>query len=310
MGDQQVLAMIKRAIDTSDTAIQPEDLENLISMVTPLDTPLFRMLQRIPVTATLHEWVESTLTATLSSSVYADGSVPSANTETHTRKNNKVMCVGRVAKASNLLRAVKTIGEFTDAFALEVQEKMQDLIRCIEYWILNGDIANTSPQEMDGLLNVVATTTVANGSVVISEAKLQELIKKCYEAGGVPDTIVATPAVALAIANFSSGRIRYNYDDGSAMEDGPVPGIKLKKYQNPFGPAMVIVPERSSFFASGNVLVLCSKEIALGSVLSPVIQMFDLANTTDSFSRLLRAYITLVVRNETHHGLLTGVNDE
>lgn len=309
MGDQQVLAMIKRAIDTADTAIQPEDLENLISMVTPLDTPLFRLFNRMPVTATLHEWVESTLTATLNTSVYADGSAPSANAETHTRKNNKVMCVGRIAKASNLLRAVKTVGEFTDAFALEVQEKMQDLIRCIEYWILNGDISNTSPQEMDGLLNIVSTTTVANGNAVLNEAKLQELVKKCYEAGGVPDTIVATPAVALQIANLASGKIHYNYADGEAMDRGTVNGVKVNRYMNPFGPPMDIIPERSSFLATGNVLVLCRNEIALGSVLSPVIQMFDLANTTDSFSRLLRAYVTLVVRNEPHHGILTGVTD-
>ena len=50
---------LTRTYDQSD--VIREDLEDILSMISPTETPLFALLNRVPVFNTKHEWVEDTL---------------------------------------------------------------------------------------------------------------------------------------------------------------------------------------------------------------------------------------------------------
>jgi len=299
--------LILRALNTSATALQPEDLSRLMELITPRDVPMFSRLARSKATGLLHEWVESSLTASFTAGAYADGGIPAGHDNTHVRKDNKVMSVGRIASATNLMRAVDTIGA-SDALALELEEKMVDIMRVIEYYIFNGDRDNTSPQEMDGLLNIITTgngaTEIDGVSGYLTEAVLQSALVGCYNNGGSPNIIVARPEVAQRIANFTDDKIRFNGAGGGA---GGV-GAEGLRYLNPFGPSLDVIPVRSSFLPSGNVLVLDSSKIKL-AFLSNLIEILPLAITTDAESKLLKAYLTLECRAVAHHALIKNVAD-
>lgn len=300
--------IIQRALDTTNFADHiHEDLSDLVTMITPPDVPMFSRLGRIAATALLHEWTEAELTTSFTAAKYADGNLPADHTNTHTRKDNKVMSIGRIAKATALLNATNTVGS-KDAFARELEEKVQDLLRAVEYYIFNGDRAAAGAQEMDGLIKLVATANgsvqVANGNAVLSEANLKKVIVGCYNNGSRPDVIVARPEVAYQIASFTADKIRVGVGGAAGGVDAGT-----LRYLSPFGGSMEVIPVRADFLPSGNVLVLDSTKIKLG-LLDGGVKMMDLPLEGDLAGRkLIKIYPTLEVRALKHHGKLTGVLD-
>lgn len=302
--------LLKRALNTTNFSQSiHEDLSDLVTVVTPKDTPMVSRLSRTVATALTHEWTETVNTSTLNDAAYADGGTPAANTNTHSRKSNKVMAIGRRAQATELLERTNTVGKRSaglTAFEREVEEKMQDLMRSIEWYIFNGDSVNTSPQEMDGLLKLLTTlngsNVVANGGGALIQTKLDEALSLAYDGGGAPDMIVASPIVCQRIANFTADKVRY-------VPGGGPGGLGKQSFQylSPFGYDLEVIPVRSSFLPTGNVLVLDSSKISL-AFLSNGIEMKELAVSNDSVAdRLIKAYLTLELRCPSHHARLTGV---
>jgi hypothetical protein len=307
--------LLLRALDTSnmavpgngDTSHVHEDLSDLITMITPTDVPLFSRLARTKATALLHEWTEASHDNVFTDAKYVDGGMAADTTNNHVRKSNKVMSLGRVAKATNLLRALNMVGQ-QEALAKEMEEKMLDLMRAIEYYIWNGDQTAGGAPELDGILKrVVAgngSTVVSNGAAKLVEDNLKKVIVGIYNQGGSPTTIYARPEVAYQIANFTTDKIRYA---GPGTGAGGV-GSEALRYLSPFGKTLEIVPVRSDFLASGNVLVLDDSKFKLAFA-SNGIEIDDIPLAVDAKAKLLKAYLTLETRGLQHAGRLTGVLD-
>lgn len=302
-----------RSLATSDTALQREDLAELITMLTPDDVKIYRRIGRNKARALTHEWNEASLAAsgTWISGVYADGDIPSDTSHTHTRKSNLIMSVGRVAKATGLMNSLDLTlnmdGQImADAFALEFAEKTADLLRVVEYFILNGNKTVTSPQQMDGLLRTITTNSVTvNGN--ITDTYLRQALKKCYDKGGTPNAIYCRPGVAIAIAALNDNKVSYLINAGQNPD--VVGGLATFKYLSPFGTALDVVAVREDFLPSGKVILVQESDIRL-AFLSDGIQVKDLAETNDSVQKLLKGYMTLEHRAEQHSCLLTGVLDQ
>lgn len=291
---------------------QHEDLSDLVTLITPKDVPLFSRLGRIACSAITHEWTEDTNTTTFTDSVYADGSAPADNTFSTARRSNKVMSIGRIAKATELLVATDTVGKSLgmDAFAREVEHKMVDLIRAIEYWMWSGDVSQTSPQQMDGIINTLATgsNTVSNAGSAekLNEAKLQEAILACYTAGGAPSAIYARPTVCQRIANFNQDKVRF-------VEGGGAGGTNKStmRYLSPLGYDLEVVPVRGDFLPTGKVYVLDESQIKLVELGGLGIRMKELSIGSADIvaNRLLKAYLTMELRAKLYHSVISNVTD-
>lgn len=294
-----------------------EDLSDLLTYITPKDVPLFSRLARVKATALLHEWTETTLVAPSASAAYADGGIPADTTESYARRNNTIMSVGAVAKATNLLRSLNLVGT-ADALARELEEKMIDVMRAIEWFLFNGDRTQTSPQQCDGLAKLITaansqavdnrTAGLATGgtgaNVVLTESNLKAVLTKIYDAGGYPDLILARPYVAYQIANFTADKIRFA--PGAGL--GGV-GAGALTYLSPFGSEIEVVPSRTAFLPSGSVFVL-QKDQARIAFSSNEIEVMDLATTNDGQQKLIKSYFTLEMRALPHHGVITNVSDQ
>lgn len=309
--------LLLRALNTTDTALQPEDLSRLMTLVTPTDVHVMPRLARATAKGLTHEWVEATLagTGTFVSGVYADGGIPVDVENTHARKSNKLMSIGRVAKATGLMGALDVITnsngqQYADAFALELAEKMADFMRVMEYYIINGDATNTSPQEMNGILKTITTNSVTclsgSANTAITEAKLRDALKKCYDAGGNPNAIYCRPGVAMTIAAFSDQKISYTINANEAPRT--VAGGAVFKYLSPFGQIVDIVPVRADFLPSGKVVLLQESDVRI-CFASNGIELMDIPISSDSQAKLIKAYLTLEHRSEVHSCIISGVAD-
>jgi hypothetical protein len=304
--------LILRTLNTSDTALQKEDLSELMDMLTPDDAVIQRRLQTGKARALTHEWNDVSLAAsgTWVSGVYADGGIPSDTSHTHTRRNNKVMSIGRVAKATGLMRALdNTLNMggtvYNDAFALEFAEKVEDAKRVLEYYILNGDKDNTSPQEMDGLLNSTSVTYAVGGA--LTQTAMRTALKRLYSVGGRATAAYCRPGVAATIATFNDNNINFMINgNASAVTTA---GTQTFKYLNPFGGVLDVVTVREDFMPSGSVLLIDESKVRL-CYLDQAWTVEDLAQTQDSYSKLIKTYVTLEHRAAGISAIkLTGVTD-
>jgi len=300
-----------RALNTTNMADSiHEDLSDVVTYVTPTTCPLTRRLGRVEATALLHEWTEEALDATLSTAAYADGSAPAANAGSVSRLSNKIMSIGRRASASELLNATNTVGKRNgmDAFAREVEAKLRDALRAQEYFAWNGDVTQTSPQQLQGIINFMAsgTNSVSNSgsAAVLAEVKLQEAITAAYAGGGEPTAIYCTPIVAQRIAAFGQDQIRYAPGGGAGGQ-----GQGTFKYLSPFGYELDVVPVRGDFLPSGTVYILDEKYIKFAD-LNGGWKMKELAVTTDTVAdRLIKIYTTLEFKHKLSHAKVVNVSN-
>ena len=200
-------------------------------------------------------------------------------------------------------------GRGLDSFALEMEEKMVNLLRAIEYFIWNGDIAQTSPQQMDGIIQLSGDgfQSVANAGSAekLNQLKLDEAIASCYSAGGNPTIIACRPLVAQRIANFGIAQINYGVGGGAnGVDEGTF------SYLSPFGYRLKVLPVRGDFMASGSVYILDQSQISLNFMGGSEIMIKDLPIAGDDVARkLLKSYVTLKLANLTHHARVTAVTD-
>lgn len=303
--------LLLRALNTSNTtALQKEDLSELLTLVTPVDVKLTPRLGAVQVTALTHEWVESELDSTISHGKYTEGDLPSDNAGAFGRKSNYVMALGKVAKVTGLLQQVAIVtaseGKVADAFANEITNKMQDLIRTIEYYFWNGD-HTANVDEMNGVLTFIPAGQKVNmASAALTEPKLREALKLCYAGGGVPSAIYCRSGVAIQIANFSEGKVQYvvNVNEDAVLHGGH----KVMKYLSPLGTVMDVIPVRDEFLPSGNVVILQEEDLKKGW-LSDDIMVEDIQLGKDNMAKLLKAYLTLEMRAPKHHALIYNVDE-
>ena len=298
-----------RALNTTNMATSiHEDLSDVVTYVTPTTCPLTRRLGRVDASALLHEWTEEALDGTLSTAAYADAGAPAANTGSISRLSNKIMSIGRRASASELLNATNTVGKRNgmDAFAREVEAKLRDALRAQEYFAWNGDVTQTAPQQMDGIIARLATgtnTVVNSGSdAALVELKLQEAITAAYAGGGEPTAIYCSPLVAQRIVNFTADKLRFSPGGGAGGQNSGA-----MKYLSPFGYELDVVPVRGDFLPSGTVYILDEKHIKFAD-LNGGWKMKELAITTDVVAdRLIKIYTTLELKYKMAHARISNV---
>jgi hypothetical protein len=298
-----------RALNTTNMATSiHEDLSDVVTYVTPTTCPLTRRLGRVDATALLHEWTEEALDSTLSTAAYADAGAPAANAGSISRLSNKIMSIGRRASASELLNATNTVGKRNgmDAFAREVEAKLRDALRAQEYFAWNGDVTQTSPQQMNGVIQFMAsgTNSVANGASALAELKLQEAITAAYAGGGEPTAIYCSPLVAQRIVNFTADKLRFSPGGGPGGQNSGA-----MKYLSPFGYELDVVPVRGDYLPSGTVYILDEKYIKFAD-LNGGWKMKELAITSDVVAdRLIKIYTTLELKYKLAHSKVTGVSN-
>lgn len=301
-----------RALNTTNFSDSiHEDLSDLIQYVTPPDVPLFQRLRRSVATALTHEWTETALTQSFAASVYADGGAPVDHANTTVRRDNKVMSIGRIAKATELLNATNTVGKASgmDAFAREVEEKMMDVMRAIEYWVWNGDKSQTSPQQMDGLITQLLAgpnlVQNAGSAAALVEAKLNEALIAAYSQGGNPTAIFCRPAVAQRIAGFTADKIRYV----AGGQAGGL-GVSTLRYLSPLGYDLEIVPVRGDFLPSGNVFIVDTAKVSLAELAGGIrMKELSIGSADIVANRLIKWYGTLELRALQHHAVISNVSD-
>lgn len=282
-----------------------EQLSDLLSLVTPTDTPLVARLARDRAVALTHYWIEqSHNTGAYTTLKYNEAGTPGDLAPATARKSNTVMTLGCFARVSNLVRKFLSVGG--DPLARELAHNLEFLTKGIEYYLWNGTSGNSN--EFSGVLEYIGASqtdgvSVATGALL--EKDLQASITAIYKASGSrPTHIFCNPEVAYRIANFSADKLRF-------MDRTGIPGVSPDSmfYMSPYANIMEVVPTRTEFLASGKVCILTAPSVKIIHASDNLIDVTDIPeNDADAHGVRLTSYLSLELRVPVRHRIISGVN--
>lgn len=221
------------------------DLKEEIVLVDPKDTPLVSMLYAknrvVPVTDITVSWRERQLNATRSE-IKKEGSEASAPLKS-TRKMYSNICqiMERATSVSGTLQALSPYG-IGNEYARELEDRLLELKRDMEYYFLNGVKAVESEhvgRQMNGLLNLVsASNTIDATTTGLTLDVLVDGMEKMWERGAHSDVYVFVNASEKRVINkFCQAN---NITVNSQVLDNKL-GFKVDTIETDYGTAHIVL---------------------------------------------------------------------
>ena len=258
------MAIIPGAEHTADhlTTTIREDLSDVITMISPYDTPFFSMLQSVAATSTKHEWIRDSLTAVDAGGAVEGDQFLGATLADPTRANNHTQILRKDFAVTGTNEAVTHAG-MASQFSYQMMKALRELARNTEQALLCQKDAGTpagsttAARTMNGLyheildadvavaadnflfdVSATADGTGAPGTATalqLTEAKFNTLLQRMWTAGVAPDTILASPAAKKDITGYAGSSIaRFNVGKNDLVSN-------VMRYESDFGTVDVIL---------------------------------------------------------------------
>lgn len=296
-----------------------EDLSDLISNISPTDTPFQKMCKKGSAAQTIFEWQTESLAAAASNAAVEGADAPAASMELTTRQRNYTQILTKSAKVTGTGDVVVKAGRGKE-MAHQIINKTKEIKRDLEFaltqngvavagdassvarktkglegWIGDnqslgavGSPAAPNPEGSSGL----GTAATDGTAEAFTETRLKTVLQSAYTAGGNPDTIMAGPGNRAVFSTFDGVSSAQNVDVAS----GKIVG-SMSIYESDWG-TLKVVPNR--FQRNRTVFVLDSGDFTLRE--KRPLQTIDIAKTGDADTKQLLMEVGLEVGNWHKHG--------
>lgn len=311
-------APINTYTSTSMVGIR-EDLSDIISNISPTETPLYSALKKIKGTATKHEWQTDELDAPVDTNAHVEGddTIAQAVTPT-TRLDNQMQIFKKSVSIPDTESGLDAAGRSTE-MAYQVKKRTQELKRDMEKSMFANKAKVTRGSATAGVMagfGAWITTNVnnvgASGSdptgdgtdartdsptpTAFSQADFDLTMQEIWDEGGTPDCVYLSSFqqdVALGFVGMNNQRSTI----GAAVGGTNAVVNAMDVYVTPWG-SVEFIPSRH--VRSRDVWIVQKDKWAVAN-LRPV-RNTPLAKTGDSTKRQIVAECTLVCYNEKANG--------
>lgn len=296
-----------------------EDLSDLLSNISPTETPFQSLAKKGTVKNTIYEWQTESLAAAGANAAIDGADAPAASMELTTRQRNYTQILTKTAKVHGTADVTEKAGRKRE-MAHQIKNKMAEIKRDLEYALTQQGIAvagdgSTTARKFKGLecwigdnqsLGAVGSPVAPNpegaagiGTVAtdgtaeaFTQTRLKTVLQAAYTVGGNPDTIMAGPGNRSVFSTF---------DGVSSAQNADVSSKKIVDtmtfYESDWG-TLKVLPNR--FQRNRTVFVLDSSDFELVT-LRPL-QTIDIAKTGDSDTKQILMEVGLKVGNWHKHG--------
>lgn len=292
-----------------------EDLIETITRISPTYTPFLSLLGKTKANATLHEWQTQDL-ATAVLNAQAEGDDATAKTVTPTvRLSNRTQISTKNVTVSGTQQSVVSAGRGNNEMGYQMALSALELKRDIEVGLTQTSTAAASPRTTRGLVGwsgdnvdagagfVAPVYTTATGTAqtdgtqtAFTEARLKNVLQKCFTAGGEPDTILLPPLAKQTFSTFTGNATRYDKSEDAKVY------ASVDVYVSDFG-ELKAIPSR--FQRTRDVWVLQSDKWYM-AWLRPYTTV-DLATTGDAMKKQLVCEYSLEARQPKASGAILDI---
>jgi len=197
-------------------AANREDLLDIITILSPIDTPLFTMFRKTKVSNVQTEWLtdllnQATSRATAEGSVFASGDT---SLTSRIRLLNYTQINREGYDISDTQRAVNPAG-IRDELRFQMGKALKQWKRNVEYDIVNGNTASAASTRcargifrwLDGFSSLTAnvSNSAINTANNLQEADLNTILQGVWVAGGLCDYVVCTATQKNQISSNFAG---------------------------------------------------------------------------------------------------------
>ena len=207
---------------TYDQVGKAEDISDLISNISPTDTPFTTMLKTEKVSARVYDYQEDTI-GNGSDVKLVEGADFTIGTQAATTlRSGTTQIIGLAFQVSSTADAIKTYGRAKET-AYQLGKTLKLIKKHQEFAYVGQDNAavtgsSSAAREMASATQLITNSTDAgtNATDALTEAKFLVAAQAAYTAGSEPNVFMIKPADATIISGFtgSSGRYR-NFNDGT-----------------------------------------------------------------------------------------------
>jgi len=221
-----------------------EDVSDIITDITPTDTPMVSMIKTQKVQNRVYQYQTDSLAAA-ASNAQVEGADPTMATLTATTMiSGTTQILTKAFQISQTSDAVSTYGRAKET-AYQLGRALKEIKRDLEFAYVGASNAqvtgnNSGPtaREMDSADQLIdAATTEAGGTAALTEAMLLSLGQKCFNEGGDPSVFMIKPADAQIVAGFTGASGRYrNFNDAQKTLTNVI-----DLYVSPYGEYKVVL---------------------------------------------------------------------
>jgi hypothetical protein len=228
---------------------------------------------------------------------------------TRSRLSNYTQIFSSSVEVSGSELAVRQIG-VRDELDYQKHQRTRELLRDLENSVINGVAPAATAQgsatvrrTMRGLTTFIATNRFTPGSGIpsgatLSEEQLNTALRNIWSgSAGQVDLIVVGGAEKRAINQFVASSRRFTAERESYKS-------MINVYESDYGICRVVL---SRYVPSGTVLLLDSTRIEVLPLAGRSFHYKPLASTGDKEAGLVVGEYTLECRNESAHGLISGL---
>ena len=236
--------MVKRSSFLENEVV---DLTEEIKLVSPTDTPLTTMLmargQVEPATDITVTWRERELNTNRGTLKQEGAEAGEVITSTRGSLNNVCQIIEKVTQVSGTARALHPKG-VGDTFDAEVQDRLIETKRDLEWYFLNGTKTPESdgtPRQMAGLINLVNANNVVNTAGALTEEHFLDALQKMWDKGAQGEYFAfvnATQKRAINALAKAGSNVRWVMDNGSLTN---VFGVGVSKIVTDFGEVNLVL---------------------------------------------------------------------
>jgi hypothetical protein len=277
-----------------------EFLSDMITNISPYDTPIHSMIGKQNVSATKVEWPEDALRAP-GSNKHVEGAsdVSALGTPTNrSRLSNYTQIFKEGYEVSETQQEVDKAG-VSDELDYNMLKAMKTIAQDVEYMYMNSTAAvagdASTARESGGLQASITTNVLANGGTTrfIAEALLNDGLQAAWAAGGDALDIICSGANKRRLSGFTAG----NTKQVDAKDKKLIATVAV--YESDFGLAKF---HASRWMPDTLIFGLDKQYLKCGYLRN--FKRKVLPDTNDSKSEIIKGELTLITRAEKAHFII------
>ena len=195
---------------TYDEPTNREDLTDVITNISPKETPITTMIGKTKAKATYHEFPEDEL-ADAAENAHVEGEKDTAAAApARTRKGNHTQIMKRGYTVTATQQAVDKAG-VSDEYAYQMLKAMKELGKDLELAITTQTTdtagSKTEARKFAGIPGLVTTNKIAAGASITMKA-ISDALQKAWEAGGSPDKLIVSGNNKRAVSALTTSNTK------------------------------------------------------------------------------------------------------
>lgn len=280
-----------------------EDLIDVITNISPVDTWFMSTVGSGKADNTYHEWQTDALAAAAANAQIEGDDATAAAAVPTTRVGNYTQILRKVWQVSDTQIAVNSAGRSNEA-DYQKMKALKELAKDIEYALLinsaSASGASGTARQLKGVLGWIATnvtTGTGTGNEALTETMLNDNLQLIWAAGGKPSTVLVGAFQKRTISGFSTNT-RWVSADAQQLTRA------VSVYQSDFGDLQVRLHQQINTTAPGTVIIFGDMDLWKKAWLRPLVPE-ELARTGSSRKFMAEAELTLESRQEKGSGKIT-----